>query len=452
MLLPLFIYQTFKPQTISAISILTLSFFSLFLIYAPLSDLSFSSKFIFLSPMRACLVTLSFWISALIILSSTKVFSSSKAPFSFLACISSLCIILVMAFSLSNLLSFYIIFEASLIPTIFLILGWGYQPERLQARIYLTLYTICARLPLLLGLSFMYTRNGHLSLILPLTFFHLTHISLSSSLWWLMIIFAFIVKIPLYVVHLWLPKAHVEAPVAGSIILAGLLLKLGGYGLLRCSLVAPILSFSLAPIMTRVAIWGGLITRLICIRQTDIKSLIAYSSVGHIAFVVIGTMLCSSWGWQGALTIIIAHGLCSSCIFSLANITYEGTSTRRIFLTKGILSLFPAFSMWWFLLSICNMAAPPSINLFGEISLIISSIWFSPWLIIPIGGCSFLACAYSLILFTSTNHGPFPTFMNPHSSNSSSFFLISALHFIPIWLIISKPEVISWWTDRKSVV
>lgn len=438
LLLPL-ITKIYWHITILVIIILTIKIFILFNI----SSLIIISPILLIDQISSTLIILSIWITALILLARYKIFNMNNIPKIFIGTCITLLLTLIISFSASSIAIFYIAFEASLIPTIILIILWGYQPERLQARIYLIIYTITASLPLLIIIIKIYLNSKHLNITIA------EQINLPANsinpLIWLIIITAFLVKLPLFSVHLWLPKAHVEAPVAGSIILAAILLKLGGYGIARIIIIFSYINKILVNPIISVAIVGGVLTSIICLRQSDIKSIIAYSSVGHIGLIVAGILTNSKLGLQASLSIIIAHGLRSSALFCIANIRYNITLTRRIILTKGFLTTIPILSIWWFIFCCANIAAPPRINLIREIFLIISIIRHSISIILPLSLISFITVAYSLYLYSTTNHGPTINISAPISQIRSADINLLTLHLIPILIVILKPETIISW-------
>nr|YP_010728445.1 NADH dehydrogenase subunit 4 [Sergentia baueri]WEF49673.1 NADH dehydrogenase subunit 4 [Sergentia baueri] len=381
------------------------------------------------------LILLSIWICALMIMSSGGVYFFKLNFNYFLFNILLLLLLLMLTFMSLNLFMFYIFFESSLIPTLFLIFGWGYQPERLQAGLYLLFYTLFASLPLLMGL--FYILNNYFSL----NFLFFKEFNLENFLLYFFLVFAFLVKMPMFLVHLWLPKAHVEAPVAGSMILAGILLKLGGYGMIRVFSIILSVSLKLNIFWVVLSLVGGFLVSLICLRQIDLKALVAYSSVAHMSLVIGGLMVLLSWGWGFSYSLMIAHGLCSSGLFFLVNLFYERLGSRSLLINKGMLSFMPGISMWWFLLCSSNMAAPPSVNLLAEIGLLNSIIGWSKMSMIMLIFISFFSAAYSLYLYSYSQHGKFNVGNFSFSFALNREYLVLFLHWFPVNFLILKSDL-----------
>nr|YP_009441859.1 NADH dehydrogenase subunit 4 [Dryocoetes villosus]AOY39612.1 NADH dehydrogenase subunit 4 [Dryocoetes villosus] len=388
--------------------------------------------------MSFSLVCLSGWICSLMVLASgdsiNKVNNYSKF---FLFIVLLLMLSLVITFSSLNLFIFYLFFEVSLIPTLILIIGWGNQPERIVAGMYLLFYTLLVSLPMMLGLFFL----GSEVFTLEFYFFRV----LDNYFLYLCMSLMFFVKIPMFMIHLWLPKAHVEAPVSGSMILAGIMLKLGGYGLLRMMKVLAKTGLSVNSSFITISIVGAVLISMVCVRQSDMKMLIAYSSVSHMGMVLAAILTYNLWGCWGALGMMLAHGLSSSGLFCIANLLYERTHSRSLYLNKGFMNLAPSLALWWFLLCSSNMSAPPSLNLLGEIVLMNSLYLYSNLMLIFMFFLVFYGAVYSLFLFSFTQHGLFYSGLFSFSQVYSREYLLLFLHWVPLNLLFMKAEMVTMW-------
>nr|YP_010597229.1 NADH dehydrogenase subunit 4 [Polyommatus amorata]WAK98814.1 NADH dehydrogenase subunit 4 [Polyommatus amorata] len=400
------------------------------------SNLSYMSG---LDIMSFGLILLSVWICCLMIMASENLYKDNLYISYFLVNLMFLLIMLYLTFSMLNFFMFYLFFEGSLIPTLLLIIGWGYQPERIQAGMYLLFYTLFMSLPLLMGI--FYLNNEIKSLLIYMMKFY----NFNYFLLYLSMILAFLVKMPMYFVHLWLPKAHVEAPISGSMILAGVMLKLGGYGMMRIMIILQKINIKLNFIWIIISLIGGVYISMKCFCQYDIKSLIAYSSVAHMSLVIGGVMTMSYWGYMGSYILMIGHGLCSSGMFCLANINYERIHSRSLFLNKGMMNFMPSMSLWWFLLSSSNMAAPPSMNLMGEMTLIISVVSWSKFSMLMLMLVSFLSAGYSLYLYSFTQHGKLNLSVTSFYMGVSREYLMLFLHWFPLNILILKIDYFLLW-------
>nr|WNH20330.1 NADH dehydrogenase subunit 4 [Asterorhombus filifer] len=390
------------------------------------------------------LLVLSCWLLPLMILASqnhTKAEPINRQR-SYITLLIMLQLFLVLAFGATELALFYVMFEATLIPTLLVITRWGNQQDRINAGTYFLFYTLAGSMPLLVALLLLSTKTGSLSL-LTITF---PSAPMSSShadkMLWAACLLAFLVKMPLYGAHLWLPKAHVEAPVAGSMVLAAVLLKLGGYGMIRVMPILEPLTKEMAYPFIILALWGIIMTGTICLRQTDLKSLIAYSSVSHMGLVVGGILIQTPWGLAGSTILMIAHGLTSSALFCLANTNYERTHSRTMVLARGLQTVLPLMATWWLLGSLANLALPPLPNLMGELMVIIALFDWSPWTIVLTGIGTLITAAYSLYMFLMTQRGPSPSHVLVMEPSYTREHLLIALHIVPLLALISKPELI----------
>nr|ALD88451.1 NADH dehydrogenase subunit 4 [Megachile sculpturalis] len=372
------------------------------------------------------LLMLTLWIMSLVYMIMKNIMSLKLC----LNLLSVMNLILVMSFSSLNFIWFYYMFEVSLLLIFFLILFWGYGQLRIMASYYLVFYTLFFSFPLMLII--IYLSKNELSNFIMSELNNKGDILNKFLIGFMMM--SFLVKFPMFPVHIWLLKAHVEAPVFGSMILAAIMLKLGSYGMLRMSLIFSNILYEYKSYIMYISLISIIFLSLLCLCQNDMKSLVALSSVVHMGLMLSSMMTLYKLSFLGSYLMMLAHGLCSSGMFYMLNLCYLISNSRLMVINKGLMVYAPSMTLMWFLICSSNMAVPPSMNLVGEIMLLMSLMMYMKISIFMLFMYCLFSFMYSLYFFSYINHGEsnFSLMM----MNKMLNFIVLLYHWIPLNIVI----------------
>ncbi len=292
---------------------------------------------------------------------------------------------------------FYVFFEASLIPMYIIIGVWGGQ-NRVYAAIKFFLYTLLGSLLMLIALIWLFLQSGGSASILD--WHHLQLDMAPQVMLFVAFLVSFAVKVPMWPVHTWLPDAHVEAPTGGSVVLAAIALKLGAYGFVRFSLpIAPDASHYLAPLMITLSLIAVIYIGFVALVQTDMKKLVAYSSISHMGFVTLGFFIFNSLGMEGALVQMISHGFVSAAMFLCIGVMYDRMHSRLIADYGGVVNTMPRFAAFFMLFSMANAGLPATSGFVGEFMVVLAAVKFNFWVGMAAATTLILGAAYTLWMY-----------------------------------------------------
>ncbi|GJP48043.1 hypothetical protein CLOM_g7282 [Closterium sp. NIES-68] len=348
--------------------------------------------------------------------------------------------LMIAVFCMLDLLLFYVFFESVLIPMFIIIGVWGSRQRKIQAAYQFFLYTLFGSLFMLLAILLIFFQTGTTDLQILLT----TEFSERRQiLLWIAFFASFAVKVPMVPVHIWLPEAHVEAPTAGSVILAGILLKLGTYGFLRFSIpMFPEATLYFTPFIYTLSVIAIIYTSLTTIRQIDLKKIIAYSSVAHMNFVTIGMFSLNMQGIEGSILLMLSHGLVSSALFLCVGALYDRHKTRLVRYYGGLAQTMPIFSVIFLFFTLANMSLPGTSSFIGEFLILVGAFQRNTLIATLAALGMILGAAYSLWLYNRVVFGNFqPNFINKFSDlNRREVFIFLPFILGVIWMGV-YPEV-----------
>ena len=357
---------------------------------------------------------------------------------------------LLKAFYTYDIFYFFIYFEASVIPMFLIIVFWGSRSRKIKASFYLVVYTTISSFFFIIFLIILWSNVGSFNMIV------LKNYSLNFNLQNLLWFFSFILfsaKIPIFPFHIWLPEAHVEAPTVGSVILASLILKLGSYGIIKITL--PIFFYSckfFSPIINLFCFLGVLYCSFITIRQVDIKKIIAYSSVVHMNFLIIGLFSFNYISYIGSIFLMLAHGITSSALFFLAGILYDRFKSRIIFYYSGLVFIMPIYSFFFFFFFFfSNLGFPGSPNFIGELLILIGILDYSIFFFLLILLSFFLSIIYSIWLPNRIIFGNIRYYGKSFDLDERELITIILYFFLSLYLGLFPNELINIISNEVNI-